>query len=330
MVTGFYELLGVDPAAPADEIRAAYQRQLSALVRRLRAANRQSADVSVLERQERTLKEAYEALVDPARRRRYDAFRVASDRGMPADAESLWELARGALIDPAAAASLETVRALTDLGVGDPLAAESELLRVPEPPPEPPRSHPARSAPPVEGPRVEIAAHQPEQVIRLAPEPPAPVVTGRLPPVQHLQGSVDEALFGDEGVWELYPEDELSEPGRSALINAGRGDPVIRMPAAPAAPAAPKDPVAALAERYGHDGRFLRGVRELRGLSLDELARQTRISARYLEALEENGYDRLPAGTFVRGYVKTLARLLQLDENVVSDGYMTLFAHHRG
>lgn len=325
MVTGFYELLGVDPAASADEIRAAYQRQLAALVKRLRAANRQSADVSVLERQERTLKEAYESLIDGARRRRYDAFRMAVDRGLPTDAESLWEMARGALIDPAAAASLETVRALTDLPVGDPLAAEAEMLRAPEPAPPPP-PEPSRPELRYEA-RPEV---RPEPALRLVPEPPAPVSSGPLPPVQHLQGSVDEALFGEEGVWELYPEDELSEPGRSALINAGKGAPVIRMPAPAAAPAAPKDPVAALGERYGHDGRFLRGVRELRGLSIDELARQTRISARYLEALEENGYDRLPAGTFVRGYVKTLARLLQLDENVVSDGYMALFTHHRG
>lgn len=322
MVQGFYELLGVDRSASAEELRAAYQRQLAALVRRHRAAHRQSADLSVLESQERTLKEAFEALADPARRRRYDAFRGALENGMPTDAESLWESARGALVDPAAAAALETVRALTDLPVGDPLAAEAELLRETEPVRhEPVRHEPARPAP--EAPRPAPEA------VRPPPEPPGPVATIQMPPVKHLQGTADEALFAEEGVWDLYPDEDLSEPGRSALITAGRPREEPRPRPAPA-PAAPKDPVAALAERYGHDGRFLRGVRELRGLSLDEIARTTRISLRYLEALEENGYDRLPAGTFVRGYVKTLARLLQLDENVVSDGYMALFTHHRG
>lgn len=321
MVTGFYELLGVDQGSSVDEVRAAYQRQLAGLVRRLRAANRQSADVSALERQERALREAFEVLSEPARRRRYDAFRRAVDQGLPGDSEPLWELVRGAMVDPAAAAALETVRALTDMPLGDPLTADEELARPPEPPPPLPE-------PLVAPPRPDVRLRM-EPTLRAALEPPAPVITEALPPVQHFQGSADELLFGQEGVWELYPDEDLSEPGRSALINAGpAAPPVVRL--APAPPAAPRDPVAALAERYGHDGRFLRGVRELRGLSLDELARNTRISLRYLEAIEENGYDRLPAGTFVRGYVKTLARLLQLEEGAVSDGYMALFTHHRG
>lgn len=339
MLPGFYELLGVPRGASTDDIRAAYQRNLASLVRRLRAANRQSADVSVLEAQERSLKEAFDVLSEPGRRRRYDAYRRATEDGLPTDAESLWEAARGSLVDPAAAAALETLRALTDLPVGEPVGPVPA-----EPPPPPPVVERPRPQEYVERPRVADVARPPEPEpappprLRVAPppEPPGPVVATHMPPVTDVYRQSDEVLFADEDAWDLFPnedEDELSEPGRSALLTHGgsqRNPPRAAAAPAPAPPPKPKDPIAALADRYGYDGRFLRGVRDLRGVSLDEVAKNTRISLRYLEALEENGYDRLPAGTFVRGYVRTLARMLQVDENAVADGYMALFNHHRG
>lgn len=333
MLPGFYELLGVPRAASTDDIRAAYQRQLASLVRRLRAANRQSADVTVLETQERGLKEAFDVLVEPGRRRRYDAYRRATEEGLPTDAESLWESARGSMVDPAAAAALETLRALTDLPVGEPVGPVPA-----EPPPPPPQVERIRVADPVE-PRVRAPEPAPEPAPRARvappPEPPGPVVAAAMPPVMELRNPADDVLFADEDAWDLFPdedEDELSEPGRSALLTHGgsrREEPRVAVQVA-APPPKPKDPIAALADRYGYDGRFLRGVRELRGTSMEEVSKSTRISLRYLEALEENGYDRLPAGTFVRGYVRTLARMLQVNENAVADGYMALFNHHRG
>ena len=97
MVQGFYELLGVEPGATASELRAAYQRRLGDLVRRLRQARKQGADTSLLEAQERDLRTAIDVLSDPSRRRRYDAFRSALVRGLPDDAGALWEQARTAL-----------------------------------------------------------------------------------------------------------------------------------------------------------------------------------------------------------------------------------------
>lgn len=125
MAQGLYELLGVPPAASREEVREAYQRRLADLVRRLRVARQQGADVSILESQETALREAMEILSDPGRRRRYDAFRSAAGLGLPEDVEALWAQGRGALVDPVAGVSLAVVRALTDLPVGDP---------IPEPP----------------------------------------------------------------------------------------------------------------------------------------------------------------------------------------------------
>jgi cytoskeletal protein RodZ len=90
------------------------------------------------------------------------------------------------------------------------------------------------------------------------------------------------------------------------------------------------DDVDVLARRFGYDGRFLRAVRESQGISLESLARTTRISLRYLEALEGNAFDRLPSKVFVRGYVREVARELELEDSDVVEQYVSLYEHHGG
>ena len=60
-------------------------------------------------------------------------------------------------------------------------------------------------------------------------------------------------------------------------------------------------------------GEFLRRERELRHISLDDVAERTKISRRYLEAIEEERYDRLPGETFVRGFIRSYAQSIGLD-----------------
>jgi Helix-turn-helix domain/RodZ C-terminal domain len=60
-------------------------------------------------------------------------------------------------------------------------------------------------------------------------------------------------------------------------------------------------------------GEFLRRERELRQISLDDVAKRTKISRRYLEAIEEERYDRLPGETFVRGFIRSYAQSVGLD-----------------
>jgi cytoskeleton protein RodZ len=57
----------------------------------------------------------------------------------------------------------------------------------------------------------------------------------------------------------------------------------------------------------------LAGARQAAGLSLEEAARQLKFAPRQLEALEAGQLQRLPGGTFVRGMVRSYARLLRVD-----------------
>ena len=72
-------------------------------------------------------------------------------------------------------------------------------------------------------------------------------------------------------------------------------------------------------------GEHLRRERELRGVSLEEIAAATRISTRFLEALENEQWDRLPGGAFNRGFVRSIARFLGMDE----EGLVAEYAYER-
>ncbi len=53
----------------------------------------------------------------------------------------------------------------------------------------------------------------------------------------------------------------------------------------------------------------------MRGVSLEEVSAATRISKRFLEAIENEHWDLLPGGVFNRGFIRSVARFLGLDED---------------
>ncbi|MFW5940240.1 MAG: helix-turn-helix domain-containing protein [Chloroflexota bacterium] len=68
-------------------------------------------------------------------------------------------------------------------------------------------------------------------------------------------------------------------------------------------------------------GIILRDAREMKGLTLVEVQEQTRISARYLEAMESGEYHLLPTPVHVRGFLRNYARFLDLDPEPLVERY---------
>ena len=60
-------------------------------------------------------------------------------------------------------------------------------------------------------------------------------------------------------------------------------------------------------------GPTLRSARESRGLSIELVAQETRISPRFLEALEDERFEALPAPVYVRGFLRSYANYLHVD-----------------
>jgi cytoskeletal protein RodZ len=61
-------------------------------------------------------------------------------------------------------------------------------------------------------------------------------------------------------------------------------------------------------------GELLRLKREEKGLNLKTISQQTKIHMGLLEHLENNQLDKLPSKTYVRGFVKSTAKILGIDQ----------------
>jgi cytoskeleton protein RodZ len=66
-------------------------------------------------------------------------------------------------------------------------------------------------------------------------------------------------------------------------------------------------------------GERLRAAREEKGLSLEDLASETRIPLRHLESLESSDWERLPAPTYTIGFAKSYASAVGLDRSDIGD-----------
>ena len=398
MSQGFYELLGVEPDADSARIRQAYQARLARLVRRLRTARQKGADVTLLEAQERALREAREVLSEPARRRRYDAFRSAIDGGLPESAGALWEQVQTSIVAPEVSLALATVQALTELPVGQPVPPPPQPVRVQRADPELKPPQQVAGAPgmphvpglaaqrgpdrptlvPATDPGIEISLSQEELSWLEQPARPAPLHPHQAAGVVQYDREATDLMqgptLGDAGAaadghaspatWseEADTRDDLIGVGPDAPTAVAEVSEVeegsalpglgflsrLSLPKAPnwgsgGAPAssppesepeytdnADLGPVELARHRYGATGPFLLAVREERGMSLDDLSRVTRISSRYLEAIEANAFDRLPSATFVKGYVKQVVEHLEIDGHGVVEAFMAAYRSQRG
>lgn len=71
-------------------------------------------------------------------------------------------------------------------------------------------------------------------------------------------------------------------------------------------------------------GEKLRQAREARGISISEVAENTRISGLYLQSIENDDYRTLPGGIFNKGFVKSYAKYVGIDEQEALQDYSNL------
>lgn len=71
--------------------------------------------------------------------------------------------------------------------------------------------------------------------------------------------------------------------------------------------------------RFHTVGEQLSAAREERSLTLTDVAAQTRIPIRHLEALESSNFAALPGSMYSIGFAKSYARAVGLNQNVIAD-----------
>lgn len=294
-MSGFYQRLGLSPDSQREEIQQAYHRGLARLVKKHRKAAASGADTAAIEAERHALVEAHTVLVDPNRRRSYDHFLKLENEHIEQDADAFWNQVRESMVEPGTAAALDVVRSLTNLPLGGATSPKAPVIR-------PPVHVPA--------PALKVAAPEPEVIqpalaVEALPETEKMVIGKEAPPsvetVRTFNTEMDLSFNFDEPL-------PVSGGGR-ALSLAELG---------------------ALIESNGYDGRLLAAVRQARGLTMEAVADATKISTRYVQALETNAFDRLPSAIFVRGYLKEIARVLELEPEALTEGYLGLYQRQRG
>lgn len=73
-------------------------------------------------------------------------------------------------------------------------------------------------------------------------------------------------------------------------------------------------------------GEKLRQAREAKGLDLRDVADNTRIAISYLAAIEDDNYKPLPGGVFNKGFVRSFAKAVGVDEKEALADYNQLIA----
>lgn len=78
------------------------------------------------------------------------------------------------------------------------------------------------------------------------------------------------------------------------------------------------------AESTAAFGDWLRRQREMREISLRDIADRTKISLRYLQAMEDDRFDLLPAPIFAKGFLREYARYVGLSPDEVVNHYLSV------
>jgi len=78
------------------------------------------------------------------------------------------------------------------------------------------------------------------------------------------------------------------------------------------------------ASQVGEFGSKFRKAREKKSLSLDDVSHVTKIGSRMLQAIEEENFDRLPGGIFTKGFIRTYAKHLELNDDEAIAAYLAL------
>jgi hypothetical protein len=72
-------------------------------------------------------------------------------------------------------------------------------------------------------------------------------------------------------------------------------------------------------------GASLREARTRQGLDFPEMEQRTKVRAKYLRLIEDEGFDQLPAHTYIKGFLRTYAESLGLDGGLYVDEYNSRF-----
>ncbi|MBI3992367.1 MAG: helix-turn-helix domain-containing protein [Candidatus Lambdaproteobacteria bacterium] len=120
------------------------------------------------------------------------------------------------------------------------------------------------------------------------------------------------------------------EPAEPAARDAVPREPAVPTPRSEPASAGAEKAMADFVEGVARfNGEVLRQVRLKAGIELSELAERTKIRRAYLQYLEEENFEFLPAPVYIKGFITIIAKTLCLPPDRVAQEYMQNIPDYR-
>ena len=313
----WFDVLEVAPDVSAADLQKAYERAL-ALVDGRSIGGYLMLDPMAAESARADVEAAYAVLADPERRRAYQDRLAATGELRPGTGVPV-EAVRGGADDRVASppsASAETPEAPELVRVagwsleGEPVAPEGADQDAAE----------ARAILGVPAGDGQVEDRRASHLKFLAPAAAAQETPPRAETPR--PGSLDihfEPPSTDTGPAPAAPATHPTPASEAAPMQAtGTVSPTAAMPPPTLAPEVPRP--SELPEEI--TGALIRELREARGLTLDEVALQTKVRRGVLQAIEEADIPNLPARVYLRGFLTQVGRVLKVDRNRLAEGYL--------
>ena len=129
----------------------------------------------------------------------------------------------------------------------------------------------------------------------------------------------DQLSFPIEPAYQPHPaQPALTLPSENRYIRAS--EPLVPQPPLPKTVQEVVTPVSQFIADF--TGPAIKMLREQHGLSVQDIADRTKVGTRYLECIEEELYDKLPARAYTRGFLMLYAKALGCDPERMAGDYL--------
>lgn len=115
-------------------------------------------------------------------------------------------------------------------------------------------------------------------------------------------------------------------PRARSVVTQGSEDPAMRKEQENKI----REVLSAAQQRGEWKGAILREIREIRGLTLEDIAQHTKISRGHLRSIEEDCYDFLPPDVYLKGFITQVAKVLGIDSTTIAGRIMEQVRSRRG
>ena len=313
-----YTLFRLPTTCSQEEIIRQYRVLSQDIYNKMRLAKGDGSELDIFYTQQKQLKEALQILIDPQNRLNYDLFIQFNQQStsLPDSVEDFWKIILPTQAPNALYQAIELTKELTQLKISTDFLHTLESYDDQVTATHIPQSSVYNELK-VEKRTVDNSEN---------PSKPREVIASLETESEQTQVSQKSSSTGrlEDNPTELFEKSpRLQKQNKSSQGNTANS--IHSKTRAAIQRDRSQSNIEKLFSKYGHDGRFLREVRKVRGYSIDRLSNETMVAEEYIQHIEGNAFDQLPAELYTMNYIKRIAGVLRISDRNIVDDYMRIY-----